>query len=389
MKRFLATFVALALTLTLVLAVPVTSVAESDTIVIGAITDLTGNGSVLGTACNNGWDLAVKHLNANGGVNGKQLKLVSYDTKSNPQEALACYERLVTVDGASIVVGPPFSNIGLALADTVDQMQVPFFGQFGDPRCMLGENLDSLHPYMFLSQPSAIDTGIISGAYPFEKFGYTKVAMLIAQDHSYCSTQANAFMKYAQEKGITITTVQYCTTADTDLTVQLTAIGSSGAEYLFNACNTNLLAIATQQMYQMGINLLQCGSLDFSNPFNTLVDPPEAADNIYFPVNLDMGADALKDITAEYTAAYGAAPTPKYWIAYDTVLIAAAAMEKAASNEPAAIRDALETISGVKCLITDNFSMDPATHMPLDLKMCIYHLNKGTYENQGWYYPGV
>lgn len=385
MKRLLA--LTIVLVVTLFSAAATTAVAESDTIVIGAITDLTGNGSVLGTACDYGWKLAVKHINAAGGILGKQVKLVTYDTKSNPQEALAVYERLVTVDGASIVVGPPFSNLGLALADTVDSMKVVFFGQFGDPRCMLGENLDSLHPYMFLSQPSAIDTGIIGGSYPFEKFGYTKVAMLVAQDHSYCSMQARAFTQYAQEHGITITTTQYCTTTDTDLTVQLSAIAASGAEYLFNACNTNLLAIATQQMYQMGIDLMQCGSLDFSNPFNTLVDPREAADNIYFPVNLDMESEALKDITAEYVAEYGVEPTPKSWIAYDTITVAAAAIEKAGSADPVAIRDALETISGVKTLITDNFTINPDTHMPLDLQMCIYHLDKGVYENMGWFYP--
>ncbi len=110
MKKLFAAIVALVLLIAPL--VPV-ALAESDVIVIGAITDLTGSGSVLGTACNNGWDLAVKHINAAGGVNGKQLKLVSYDTKSNPQEALACYERLVSVDGASIVVGPPFSTSGL------------------------------------------------------------------------------------------------------------------------------------------------------------------------------------------------------------------------------------------------------------------------------------
>ncbi len=386
MKRLLA--LSIVLVVTLVLGVATTpAFAESDTIVIGAITDLTGNGSVLGTACDYGWKLAVKHINEAGGINGKQVQLITYDTKSNPQEALAVYERLVKVDGASIVVGPPFSNLGLALADTVDSLKVAFFGQFGDPRCMLGENLDSLNPYMFLSQPSAIDTGIIGGAYPFEKFGYTKVAMLVAQDHSYCSTQANAFKEYAESHGMTITTLQYCTTTDTDLTVQLSAIAASGADYLFNACNTNLLAIATQQMYQMGIDLMQSGSLDFSNPFNTLVDPREAADNIYFPVNLDMGSDALKDITAEYIAEYGVEPTPKSWIAYDTITVAAAAIEKAGSSDPVAIRDALETISGVDTLITDNFAINPETHMPLDLQMCIYHLDKGVYENMGWYYP--
>lgn len=361
--------------------------SKSDTIVIGAITDLTGNGSILGTACDYGWKLAVKHINKVGGILGKQVKLVTYDTKSNPQEALAAYERLVKVDGASIVVGPPFSNLGLALANTVDSLQVAFFGQFGDPRCMLGENLDSLHPYMFLSQPSAIDTGIIGGAYPFEKFGYKKVAFLIAQDHSYCTMQARAFQQYAKKHGMTITTVQYCTTTDTDLTVQLSAIAASGADYLFNACNTNLVVIATQQMYQMGIHLMQTGSLDFSPPFNTLVDPREAADNIYFPVNLDMESDTLKNITAEYVAEYGVGPTPKSWIAYDTITVAAAAIEKAGSADPVAIRDALETISGVDTLITDNFTMDPDTHMPLELQMCIYHLDKGVYKNMGLYYP--
>ncbi|HSK68957.1 MAG TPA: ABC transporter substrate-binding protein [Candidatus Limnocylindria bacterium] len=383
MKKALA----LLLLVTLCIAFLPSSLAEQGPIIIGGITDLTGPGSVLGKACDNGWKLAVEHINAQGGVLGRQLKLVSYDTQSNPQEALAAFERLVNVDKASIVVGPPFSNIGLALADTVDELKVAFFGQFGDPRCMLGENLDSLHPYMFLVQPSAIDTGILSGAYPNEKFGLTKVAMLIAQDHAYCSTQAKAFMQYAKDNGIEITTVQYCTTKDTDLTVQLTAIKNSGAQYLFNALNTNVLAISVMQMHQMGIDPLQCGSLDFSNPFNTLIDPPEAASNIYFPVNLDMGAPEIADITAEYTAKFGAPPTPKSWIAYDTVTVSAAAIAKAGSADPVAIRDALETISGVDTLITDNFSINPETHMPLNLQMCIYNLEKGVYTNLGWYYP--
>ncbi len=52
-------------------------------------------------------------------------------------------------------------------------MKVPFFGQFGDPRCILGENLDSLHPYMFVAAVGH-RYGILGGAYPHEKFGYTR-----------------------------------------------------------------------------------------------------------------------------------------------------------------------------------------------------------------------
>ncbi|MGQ9494355.1 MAG: ABC transporter substrate-binding protein [Anaerolineae bacterium] len=356
-------------------------------IIIGGITDLSGNGSVLGTAVARGWELAVADINAKGGVNGRPLKLIVYDCRSDPQEAISLFKRLADVDKAAIVVGPPFSNVGLAVAPVADEKGLVFFGQFGDPRCMLGEKLDSLHPYMFLVQPSAIQTGIIGGAYPFEVLGLKKAAVLIAEDHAYCVTQANAFLDYASKVGIEIKTIQKCKIADTDLTVQLTAIKNSGAEFLFNACNTQLLVVATNQMYQMGMDIVQCGSLDFSYPFATLVSDPKAASRIYFPVNLDMEAPHLADVTAAYIATYNEKPTPKSWIAYDTILVTKAAIEKAGSDDRAAIRDALENISGVKCLITDNFSIDPKTHMPLGLGMCIYNIENGQYKNLGYYVP--
>jgi branched-chain amino acid transport system substrate-binding protein len=360
----------------------------SSPIVIGAITDLTGNGSVLGSACAHGWQLAVDKINKEGGLLGRQLKLVVYDCKSDPQEAITLYRRLAQVDNASLVVGPPFSNVGLAVAAVAKELGLPFFGQFGDPRCMLGEDLKTLNPYMFLVQPSAIQSGIISGGYPFEVMGLKKAAVLQAIDHSYCKTQADAFLEYASKVGIEITTVQNCKIVDTDMTVQLTAIKNSGAQYLFNATPTQPLVVSTNQKYQLGIDMPQCGSLDYSNPFNTLVSSPAAASHIYFPINLDMEDPKLSGITAEYKAAFrGEDPTPKSWMAYDTIIISAAAITAAGSSERTAIRDKLETISGVKCLITDNFTMDPKTHMPLGLQMVIYNLEDGKYINKGWYVP--
>ena len=79
-----------------------------------------------------------------------------------------------------------------------------------------------------------------------EVLGLNKAAILVTQDHSYNMTMTKAFQDYAAKVGIEITTVQYCSVKDTDLTLQLTAIASSGAEYIFDACNTNALAVATQ-----------------------------------------------------------------------------------------------------------------------------------------------
>ena len=387
MKRRFAVVLALVLVVSLLAACQPAKPAVKEPIIIGGITDLSGNGSVLGNAVAHGWELAVNDINAKGGINGRQIKLITYDCKSNPQEAITLFNRLADVDKAAIVVGPPFSNVGLAVAPVADEKKLAFFGQFGDPRCMLGEKLDSLHPYMFLVQPSAIQSGIISGGYPFEKLGLKKAAVLVAEDHSYCSTQANAFIDYAAKVGIQIMTVQKCKIADTDMTVQLTAIKNSGAEFLFNATPTQPLVVSTNQMYQMGIDMVKCGSLDYSNPFATLVSDPKAASNIYFPVNLDMEAAYLDPYEEAYTKAYNEKPTPKSWIAYDTILVTKAAIEKAGSDDRKAIRDALENISGVDTLITDNFRMDPKTHMPLGLEMCIYNIENATYKNTGWFVP--
>jgi branched-chain amino acid transport system substrate-binding protein len=364
-----------------------TSAPTGDPIIVGGIADLSGNGSVLGNACRMGWELAVEDINAAGGVMGRPLKLITYDCKSDPQESISVFQRLSTVDGASIVFGPPLSNVGLAVAPYADELGLPFLGQFGDPRCMLGENLDSLHEYMFLMQPSSIQSGILMGAYMVETFDYKSVAMLIAEDHSFCASQANAFMEYAKENNIEIKTVQYCKQADTDMTVQLTAIKNSGADFVYTALPTQPLVVATNQMYQMGIDLPKTGANDFSNPFNDLVSDPAAASGIYYALNLDMSDPSLSDVTSRYKAKFNEDPTPKSFLSYDTVLIAAAAMEKAQSADRVAIHDALADISGVDTLITDNFTMDPKTHMPLGLEMVISNLENGVYTYKGWYVP--
>ena len=58
----------------------------------------------------------IEKINAQGGVNGKKLKLVTLDTKGDPKEAINAYNRLVDQEKVVAVLGPPISNIGLALA---------------------------------------------------------------------------------------------------------------------------------------------------------------------------------------------------------------------------------------------------------------------------------
>jgi len=73
-----------------------------------------------------GMELAVEEINANGGVLGKKLEVISRDDGANPGEAVRVAEELVTREGASMLAGTFLSNVGLAVANFAGQKKVFF-----------------------------------------------------------------------------------------------------------------------------------------------------------------------------------------------------------------------------------------------------------------------
>jgi len=370
----------------LVLLVLCASISAQN-IKVGVIQDLSGPGTVLGTASLHGAEIAVADINAKGGINGRMLQLVPYDCKSDPNEAINAFKRLADVEKVVAVIGPPLSNVGLAVAPVSTEKKLVFLGMFGDPRCMLGEKLDKLNPYMFLMQPSTEQTAIISGAYMIEKLGYKKIGMLVAQDHAYCLSQANYFKDYAKKNGIEIVAEEMNKQADIDMKAQLIKIKNAGAEAIFNSNPTQPLVASTVQAYQLGINLPATGSLDYAAPFASLLPDPKMGNNIYFVNNVDEEDPALQGIRAAYKAKFKAEPTNKSYLGYDEILILVEAIKQAGSTDREAIRDALENKINDLQICTGVFSMNSKTHMPIGLTMVVYKIENGKYISQGRFVP--
>ena len=359
------------------------------TIKIGVIQDLSGPGSVLGTAGLYGAELAVADINAKGGINGRKLQIVAFDCKSDPNEAINAFKRLSDVEKVVAVLGPPLSNVGLAVAPVSTEKKLVFLGMFGDPRCMLGEKMDTLNRYMFLMQPSTEQTAITTGAYLVERLGLKKIAMLVAQDHAYVLSMANFFKTWAKANGVEIVADEVNKQADIDMKAQLAKIKQSGAQALFNSNPTQPLVASTSQAYQLGLNIPMTGSLDFAAPFAKLVSDPRMANDIYFVNNVDEDDPKLQGIRAAYKAKYKAEPTNKSYLGYDEVLILAEAIKKAGNTNRDAIRDALENKINDLTINTGVFSMNPKTHMPIGLTMVIYKIENGVYKAQERFVPEV
>ncbi len=176
------------------------STAQGGEIVIGNIQDLSGNTSVWGKAVANGAELAVEKINKDGGINGKMLKLVTYDTKGDVKEAINAYNRLAGQDKATVVLGPPVSNIGIALAPIANEKKVPVVGSFIDPRVTVKED-GTPQPYMFLVQPTSVQYAEILASYTMEKLGAKKIAVLYDQSNAFSVSLVKPFMAFVQKKG--------------------------------------------------------------------------------------------------------------------------------------------------------------------------------------------
>ena len=97
---------------------PWLAVAQQPPIKIAGVMELSGGGATAGTNFDNGVKLAVKEINAGGGILGRKIDLQSLDTQTNPGVAKALSQKAVD-DGAYVVMGPVFSgSIIVSMAET-------------------------------------------------------------------------------------------------------------------------------------------------------------------------------------------------------------------------------------------------------------------------------
>ena len=93
------------------------SVSAQQVIKIGAINPYSGPLALYGTEVTRGYELAVDHINAAGGINGRKVELVRGDA-GTPQQGIATVEQLVTKDKVDLFVGTYISAISNTASDS-------------------------------------------------------------------------------------------------------------------------------------------------------------------------------------------------------------------------------------------------------------------------------
>ncbi len=339
----------------------------ADSLKIGTFLAVTGPASFLGDPELKTLQMYVDEINAKGGVDGKPIELIHYDTGGKAKEAVNFAKRLIKKDRVDLIVGGSTSGTTLAAIPVVEKGQVPFISLAGSIKI-----IEPVKKWVFKTP----HTDRMAAAKIFEdmnKRGISKVA-LISGDGGFDKSGRAQCLKLAPGYAISIVADESYGNKDTDMTTQLTKIRDTDAQAILNFGFGTGPAIVTKNVRQLGIDLPLYQSHGVaSKKYIGLAG--DAAEGVRLPAAALLVADKLPDsdpqkpvllaYKSKYEAAHGDVSTFGGH-AYDGLMIAVEAVQRANGSDKAKVRDEIERTQGF--IGTGGvFSMSAEDHLGLGL----------------------
>ncbi|MCB2189411.1 MAG: ABC transporter substrate-binding protein [Deltaproteobacteria bacterium] len=257
MKKFVFMAV-MALTVALALG----GLAQAGEIKVGGIFDITGATSAVGKDYASGAVAYAKFLNAKGGIDGDDIKLISNDYAYKIPEAVNLYKQYKDVDRVFVIQGWGTGDTN-ALRPLINRDKIVFFsasydGNLTDPKKT---------PYNFFIGTSY--STMIRLAVKFAKDQGAKKFVFIYPDHPYGKNPIPAGKDYAKELGLEIGPDEIVDLRAIDATSQLLNMKKFEPEFAWIGGTTPSTAVILKDAAKQGIKtkfMINCWGIDENLP---------------------------------------------------------------------------------------------------------------------------
>jgi branched-chain amino acid transport system substrate-binding protein len=339
--------------------------AASPPIKIGALFAVTGPASFLGEPERNTAQMVVDEINKAGGIKGRALQLVTYDTQGDATKAVQAATRLIKDDKVVAIIGPSTTGDTMAIIPIVQRARIPLIS------CAAGIKItEPVKSWVFKTAQN--DSLAVAKIYEhLENLHIKKVAILTVSD-SFGSSGREQLKMNAAKHGIQIISDDTYGPKDTDMTPQLTRIRNSGAEALICWGTNPGPAIIARNAKQLGIKLPVFMSHGVSSKkFIELAG--DASEGIILPSgrvlvadllpNSDKQKKALLSFVNDYKKHFNKEGDHFGGHAWDAMMLLKTAIEKGGGN-PSSIRSQLDRIRNSPG-IGGVFTYSPSDHSGL------------------------
>ena len=342
--------------------------SDGGEIVIALISNTTGDYAQYGQPVRDGAMLYINQLNANGGINGKQVKVLEYDDKGDGVEAVNAYN-LACDNGITAVFGATLTGPTIALADATYEDNMPQVTASAtasgvtmidpdDPDSEIRQNVFRacfIDPYQ----------GKKMADYAVEKLSAKTAAIFYQTGSDYSEGLKNAFVVEAERMGLEIVDSEAFATGDKDFKAQMTNIASKNPDVVFCPIYYGEAGLAVQAARQAGCTSTFLGGDGFGS-----VKDYASADELEGTVYCSGYAPGTEDVAQfekDYCETFDVEEVPNMFapLAYDASMIMAYGLKAAedagltagTDEYKQAVIDAIKTMDGVKG-ITGSYSFD-------------------------------
>lgn len=318
---------------TLLILFGCTQTTNQETIKIGFIGVLSGDGSSWGEAAKNGVALAVSKINASGGINGKNIEVSYQDDQSTPEKAVSAFKQLVENEGIHFIIGTTWSRTGIPLVDLAAEDKVVMISP------SLGKaEFNEANKYLFNTWPHDKVLSSNLADYVYNK-GIRRVAVIGAEE-IWVKEQTTAFtQRFTELGGQIIVTVEPDPNNKDPSTDALKIKDANRAEAIITTTDGMLIGtIVARKTRELG-NTLPIYSISVDQ---STVDASKGA---YEGMEFLTFLTPTKDFQEKYETTYGKNMDIGADTAYDAVMMLAKAMRDTNSNEPDTVAQYLAEIT--------------------------------------------
>jgi len=320
------------------------SQSSADTIKIGANLEMTGNNATFGKSASNGATLAIKQVNAKGGVLGKQLTLVIADNKSEAAEAANSMQKLITQDKVVAVIAPIASSSVIAGAQVnQDNKVLAISPTASNPKVTVDPATNKVRDFMFRAAFIDPFQGSVMANFATKTLKAKTAAIYIDNSSDYAKGLGQFFKETFIKNGGQIIAEEAYLAKDTDFKATLTKIKVVNADVIFVPGYYQEVGMLIKQAREIGLMMPILGGDGWDSAKLPEIAGGSALNNTFFANHYspDDNSEAIKSFVEAYKKEYNETPDAFAALSYDATMMVIEAIKRANGVDTIKIKDEL------------------------------------------------
>ena len=347
---------------------------DSGPIVVGYYGDLTGRTSNFGQSTKNGVEMAVDEINKAGGINGREIKVLSEDDEGRPEKAATVVTKLIDQDRVIALVGEVASGNSLAAAPKAQAAKVPMISPSST-----NPAVTQVGDYIF--RVCFIDPfqGEVMAKFAANTLKAKKAAIMLDFNSPYSRGLTEFFESSFTKLGGQVVTKQSYTQGDRDYKGQLTSIRSANPDVIYVPGYYGEVGVIAKQAKQLGISQPLLGGDGWDAPqLWELGGEALNGDFISNHYSVEDPSPAIQKFVGDFKGRYNIAPDALAALGYDAMRVLADAIKRAGTTEGAKLRDAIAAtkdfagVTGVISINAERNAVKPAVVLKLQDNKYVY-----------------